>query len=416
MGGIVKLCIAAVVLLAAVYLGHSFYAGSVEDADPARYRLAPVSRGPLASTVTASGKLKAVVTVDVGTQVSGLIESLNADYNSVVEAGQVIARIDAAPFEARLHQAEAELAVTRASVAMQQATQEELGAQLIGHRAALTEASEELRRKRALKDRGAAASSAVDTALAKHEQAKAQVRAAQARLSKQEAQIELVSAQVQQKAAVVEQRRLELEDTYIRSPVTGVVVSRNVDAGQTVAASLQAPVLFRIAQDLTRMQVDISVDEADIGQIRVGQMVVFTVDAYARRPFEGRVHQIRKAGLEFANVVTYTVVATADNPDQSLLPGMTATATIVINEKDDVLKVPTAAFYYHPPGAEPGYGKRIWILDEAGKRQPVEVTAGITDSIEIEIIEGALSVGQLVILGVDEVVQAEKSGWFRWGF
>lgn len=346
-----RISLAAAVLVAAI-AGVLLYGGlGAADGEAPRFRLARVERGPIASTVAASGTLEPIVAVDVGTQVSGMIKTLHADFNSEVKAGQVIARIDSAPFEARLSQAEAELAVERARVAVNEAELEGLEADLKGLRAALKEAAEDLRRKRSLFARRVAASSAVDTAIANHEQAAARVSAARARLAKQKAQIALTRAQVLDKEAGVRQRRLDLDYTYIRSPVDGVVISRNVDAGQTVAASLQAPVLFRIAQDMSRMQIGVSVDEADIGQVRVGQKATFTVDSFPGRTFEGRVQQVRKAGIEQSNVVTYTVMVTADNPDRRLLPGMTANMTIIVSQRRDVLKVPNAALRFRPPGA-----------------------------------------------------------------
>lgn len=386
--------------------------------EPPVYRFVSVSRGDIASTVSASGTLQAVVTVDVGTQVSGMIKSLHADFNSEVKAGEVIARIDSAPFEASLSQVEAELAVARASVAMQEASLDELEAELDGLRASQKEAEEDLKRKRSLQSRGAASSSVVDSAGAVFEQAAARVKAGRARLAKQRAQIELARAQAQQKTAVVEQRRLDLQYTYIRSPVDGVVISRNVSEGQTVAASLQTPVLFWIAQDLTDMEVNVSVDEADIGQIRVGQQVEFSVDAHPRRTFSGRVKQIRKAGQEISNVVTYTVVASAANDDQLLLPGMTATVTIVTGQREDVLKIPNAAFFYRPwdPGDERwSSGSRIWVLDDTGRPRPLVVDYGLTDGNASEITKGDLQPGQRVITGEEVRPPSPRRSWLRLG-
>lgn len=339
------LCAAAIAALA-----YSGAMGSA-DADGPRYKLATVERGAMARTVTASGKLEAVVTVVVGSQISGVIKTLYADFNSEVTEGQLIARIDPAGFEAKLAQSEAELAVAKANVLTQKATLQELGADLSGAQAALAEAIEELRRKQSLFAKRVVASSAVDTARSAHDQARSKVAAGQARRARQKAQIALARAQVQEKTAAVQLRRLDLEYTNIRSPVNGVVIDRSVDAGQTVAASLQAPILFTIAQDLTRMQVGVSVDEADIGQVRVGQEANFTVDAYPNATFRGAVHQVRKAGIEVSNVVTYTVVVTADNSDQRLLPGMTANVTLIISQRDNALKVANAALRYRPSGA-----------------------------------------------------------------
>jgi HlyD family secretion protein len=405
---------------AAVITAVMLYDGfSGANSNAPRYRLATASRGPIAGTVSASGTLQAVVTVDVGTQVSGMIKTLHADFNSEVEAGQVIARIDSAPFEVSLSQAEAELSMAHANVAIQEASLREQEAELEGLRASLTGAKEDLRRKRSLLSRDSVSASTVDTALTKKEQASALVKAGQARLTKQKAQIELANAQALQKTAAVQQKQLDLEYTYIRSPVNGVVISRNVDAGQTVTASLQTPVLFWIAQDLARMEVSISVDEADIGRVSIGQKVIFTVDSYSDKTFEGRVHQVRKAGQEISNVVTYTVVATADNVDHLLLPGMTANVTIIISERNGVLKIPNAAFFYHPWDAidmKTRSDSRIWIMEDSGQPRPVSVVYGITDGNESEIVSGDLKEGQKVITGVVDLPSPAPRKWLQFGF
>jgi HlyD family secretion protein len=378
------------------------------SSSPTEYRLAVVTRGPIVSTVSATGTLKAVVTVDVGTQISGLIQSLGADFNSEVTKGDVIARIDPRPFTALLNQAEAELAVATANVAIQEASLDESTAELAGVRAGFTEANDELARKRSLLKSNAIPRSVVDTALAIREQARSRVAAGQARLLKQQAQIDLARAQVLQAMAVVKQRGLDLGYTEILSPIDGVVISRNVDAGQTVAASLQAPVLFRIAGDLNRMEVNISVDEADIGKIRTGQLAYFTVDSYLNRTFEGRVEQIRMDGRQISNVVTYTVVATADNPEGSLLPGMTANVSIVVANKQDVLRVPSAAVRLRMPGSTGGDrgGDWVWALDSGADPVRRLVSVGATNGFESEILTGELASGDSVITGLTVARQA----------
>ena len=405
------------ILTAAVVGTAVFFSGTFqpESIVPA-YRTAEVTRGPITSAVSASGKLRAVVTVEVGTQVSGMIQSLQADFNSAVKAGQVIARIDPGPFQARLNQAQADKAVAEARVQMAEASYREMQALLEGHRAARVEAEAALKRQESLLARGASAARTVESAKALYEQAVAQVEASLARLENQAAQIKLANAQVLEKTANLQHEQLDLDNTIIRSPINGVVISRNVDAGQTVAASLEAPVLFTIAHDLADMQVNISVDEADIGRIEIGQQVIFTVDSYRDRSFVGQVAQIRKAGYEISNVVTYVVVANVKNSDLSLLPGMTATARIIIDEHDDALRVPLTAFYFSPEGEAPGYGKRIWALDSVGQAIPVDVTVGITDSVDIEILAGELSEGDQVIVGVTEAPLSDLGGWFRFGF
>jgi HlyD family secretion protein len=374
---LIKYTLAATACAAAV--AAVVYGGGLgrADAEAPRYRLATVEQGPMARTVTASGKIEAVVTVEVGSQVSGIVGTLLADFNSEVKAGQVIARIDPASFEARLAQADAELAVARANVDTQRATLRELEADLSGAEAVLAEAKQELGRKQSLFAKRVVASNAVDTARSLHDQARSKVRAGQARLAKQRAQIALAAAQVLQKQAAVTQQRLDLEHTYIRSPVNGVVIDRNVDAGQTVAASLQAPVLFTIAQDLSRMQVEVSVDEADIGQVQVGQDATFTVDAYPNATFRGVVHQVRKAGVEVSNVITYTVVVKADNYDHRLLPGMTANVTLIISQRENAIRVANTALRYRPPGeADATPGGNTAQDREARRERNVERLAG----------------------------------------
>jgi HlyD family secretion protein len=370
----------------------------------AGYRLAPVSRGPISSTVSATGTLKAVVTVDVGTQVSGLIKTVEADFNSKVERGQIIARIDPAPFQALLSQSEALLAVAKANVDIQRAALEELEAELAGTQAALTQATGEFKRRKSLLGTNAVSQSAVDSALAERDQASAAVTARGAGLARQRGQIKLAQARVQQARAEVQQRQLDLDYTKIHSPVDGVVISRNVDAGQTVAASLQAPILFRIAEDLRRMEVNISVDEADIGKIREGQTLYFAVDSFLDRVFEGRVHQIRKLGLNLSNVVTYAVVASVDNAEGRLLPGMTANVTIIVSQRDDALQVPQAALRLRLPGRsdDDGKGDWVWVVaaDGAGLPRREVVETGIVDGNSVEILDGGLSVGQPVIIGL----------------
>jgi HlyD family secretion protein len=343
-----------------------------------QYRRARIERGPLTAAVSATGSLNAVTTVQVGSQVSGQIKELLADFNTVVRRGQVIARIDPAAFEAKVNQAGAELEAAQAAVLNQQAQVErsradlenvraahaEARAQTVRAQVAVAEARRDLDRKVELARRELIARSEHDTAQAAHDSAVAALDAtrakeqaalaaigsAQAQLRVADAQLTSAQAQVRQKQAALRQAEVDLQHTAIRAPVDGVVVSRQVDVGQTVAASLQAPVLFTIAQDLTEMQVDTSVDEADIGRIGLDAPAVFSVDAFPGRTFTGRVGQIRKAAQVVQNVVTYTVVVAVDNPDGRLLPGMTANVKVIVAQKPSVLKVPNAALRFRPPG------------------------------------------------------------------
>lgn len=329
--------------------------------DGVSYRFAQVDRGRIVNAVSASGKLRPVTTVQVGSQISGRILQLHADFNTVVQAGQIVARIDPANFEAKVAEARADLAVAKANVAMNKANIGAMEADIKGARAALAEAEQNLVRRKQLFERRVLAESEIEKAVSARDQARSRLDSTIAKLETQRAQLANSEAQVDAKTATLRQRQLDLEYTIIRSPVDGVVISRNVDIGQTVAASLQAPVLFQIAQDLRQMEVEVSVDEADIGRVAEDQIASFTVDAFPSRDFSGRVRQIRKAPVEVSNVVTYAVVVTTDNSDQVLLPGMTANVSIVTGERSNVLRIANAALRYRPRGepattAQPGPG------------------------------------------------------------
>lgn len=439
-----------VAVSAAFVTGGYLYTQSVGNRSS--FRTAAVTRGPLTAAISATGTLNAVITVQVGSQVSGQIRELFADFNSQVEKGQVIARIDPDIFEAKVNQAKGQLESSRAAVLNQQAMVEKTRADGENARAALAAARaqtaksqvavldtrRDLGRKRDLREKGFIAQADEDTAQAAHDSAVAQleanraqeqaqssaVRAAEAQLKVAEAQLGAARAQVEQNAAALRQAQLDLEHTIIRAPVDGVVVSRNVDVGQTVAASLQAPTLFTIAQDLTKMQVDTNVDEADVSRVRVGQRVTFTVDSFPGRSFTAEVTQIRKAPQVLQNVVTYDVVVSAQNLDLRLLPGMTASVRIVTDQKADVLRVPNAALRFRPPGAEgerparpPGGGApptgratspgrssgaqgRVWLLGADAKPKPVPIQTGITDGTYTEVLGGQLTEQQEVIVGL----------------
>jgi HlyD family secretion protein len=314
------------------------------------WRTATVSRGTIQSTVSASGSLKAVVTVEVGTQVSGQISELRADYNTVVKKNQVIARIDPRTFEAKVKEAEADLEISRGQLAVHIAALKTMQSDIVAAKAAVVEAKLDLDRKARLLPGRTISKAVYDKAKSAFDQAAAKLASAEAKLLQQQAQIRVARAQVKRNEAMLAQRRIDLERTFIRSPVNGVVIARNVDVGQTVAASLQAPVLFTIARDLRRMQVEVSVDEADIGRIAVGQQADFTVDSFPGRTFRGRVQQVRKASKEESSVITYTVIVATRNDDLKLLPGMTANVTFVISRKENVVRLPNRALRFRPPG------------------------------------------------------------------
>ena len=345
-----------------------------------KYRTVRVERGPLTAAVSATGSLNAVVVVQVGSQVSGQIKELKVDFNSIVKKNQVIARIDPDIFEAKVNQAKADLDSSRAAVLNQEAQVERARADVDNARAALVEAKaftakaqvqsvdakRDYDRKTELFGRQLIAKSDLDTSQATYDAALAQldstrareqalgsgIQSAVAQLRVAQAMLESARAQVKQKDAALKQAQVDLDHTTILAPVDGVVVSRQVDVGQTVAASLQAPVLFTIAQDLTQMQVETSVDEADIGRIKLEDHATFTVDAFPGETFAGTVTQIRKAAQVVQNVVTYTVVVAVANPSGKLVPGMTANVKLVTTEKASVLKVPNAALRFRPAGIE----------------------------------------------------------------
>ena len=367
-----------VVLLAAGLSGAYLYSQSTGNAP--RFRTTPVTRGNITAFVTTTGNLNAVITVQVGSQVSGQVKELFADFNSEVKRGQLIARIDPATFEATVAQVKAEQDAAEATVLNQAAQVERARAEVDNARAALAvaraqtaksnaallDARRDLTRKQGLFSQELIARSDLDTAQAVHDQADAQlessraqemalasaIKAAEAQFRVTEAQLKGAEAAVRQKRATLQQAQVNLEYTFIRAPVDGVVISRNVDVGQTVAASLQAPTLFTIAQDLTKMQIDTNVDEADIGRTQVGQRVTFTVDSFPTETFNGQVVQIRKASRTVQNVVTYNVVIAVSNPDLKLLPGLTANVRIVTTTRPDVLRVSNAALRFRPPGEE----------------------------------------------------------------
>jgi HlyD family secretion protein len=342
-----------------------------------QYKTMKVERGPITATVSATGKVNAVVTVQVGSQVSGTIQKLFVDFNSPVKKDQVVAQIDPALFEAQVEQARAKLANDEANVEKA--------------KVALVDAKRNLGRMDELLAKNLIAQSDKDTAQTAADSAQAGVKAAQ--------------AQVVQDRAALQLAQTNLDYTTIRSPVDGIVISRNVDVGQTVAASLQAPVLFTIAQDLTEMQVDSSVDEADIGQVKVGEEAEFTVDAYPSSPFHGTVHDVYNQPLIVQNVVTYDAIIRVKNPDLKLKPGMTANITITVGHQEDAIKLPNAALRYRP---EPTAGSpaparteradtsEVWIL-KRGKGVPIRVTLGLSDGTFTEVTGGTLAAGDEVI-------------------
>ena len=338
-----------------------------------KFRTINVSKGDIREIVTASGTVNAVTTVLVGTQVSGTIKNIYVDFNSQVKKDQLIVQIDPAIFEAQVEQARANLLSARANLEKADA--------------ALVDAKRTFDRTKELYQRNLIARSELDTAETNHETSKAQVEVAKAQIVQTEAALKLAET--------------NLKYTRIVSPVDGIVVSRNVDVGQTVAASFQTPTLFTIAQDLTKMQINTNVDEADIGKIKMGQPVEFNVDAYPEIIFNGKVWQIRIAPITVQNVVTYDVVIKMDNPELKLKPGMTANVSILTAVKKDILKIPNAAMRFRPSdknkvnAQQKGFG--VWQLVN-GEPNRIPVSAGISDGSFTEVISGDIREGQEIII------------------
>lgn len=380
----------AVAALAAAGL-YVFQKGKKPEAG---YRTERVTRGGIQAVVTATGTVNAVTTVLVGTQVSGTIKTLEADFNSLVTPGQLLAQIDPASFEAQVDQARANLRLAEANAQKSEAS--------------LADAKRTWERNRQLFAQDFLARSDLDAAETAHLTA--------------EAQIASNRAQVEQARAALRLAETNLRYTRILSPVHGIVISRNVDVGQTVAASFQTPTLFTIAQDLTNMQVNTSVDEADIGRVRVGQAVEFTVDAYPDQTFTGRVSEIRNAPITVQNVVTYDTIVRVRNPERKLKPGMTANVSIVVKKKNDALRVPNAAFRVKMPSSNHAEdrlhprGQGVWVV--RGQRPVwIPVQPGIADAYFTEVASARLREGDSVV--VDAAGRTDRNqrgmgpGFFR---
>ena len=374
-----KVLIGSAVVIILAVAAYFFLRGNNKEP---QFRTEKVVKGDIVMAVTATGTVNPVTTVLVGTQVSGTIKEIYVDYNSPVKKGQLIARIDPAPFEAQVDQARANLLSAQANLVKATATR--------------VDANRTMLRNKELFSKDLIARSDLDTAETNNDTATALESAAKSQISQTKAALKLVET--------------NLQYTRIVSPVDGVVISRNVDVGQTVAASFQTPTLFTIAQDLTKMQIDTSVDESDIGNIIVGQDVEFIVDAYPDMTFKGKVWQVRNAPVTVQNVVTYDVVVKVDNPELKLKPGMTANVSIIISTKKDVLKIPNAAlrFRFSEKGNKTPEkkGLGIWVL-EKGQPRRVPVTVGISDGSFTELLSGDLREGQELI--VESLVKPKEA-------
>ena len=407
----IVLILIVVLVLAGTAYGFRVWTRGAKESP---YISVAVQKGNVTQVVTATGSLSAVITVQVGSQVSGTIDKLYADFNSKVKKNQIIAQLNQDKFQAAVDQARANLLAAQSNVAKSKVSVED--------------ALRTLERNRELRKRDIMAQSELDAAQTAYDAAVAQ--------------LEVSKAQVAQAQASLNQANVDLNNTVIRSPVDGIVVSRSVDVGQTVAASLQAPVLFLIANDLSKMQVDTNVSEGDVGNVWVGQDVTFSVDAYPTRRFRGRVLQVRNAAIMVQNVVTYDAVIGVDNNELLLKPGMTANAEFLVSRKDDVIKIPNAALRFRPPserqpvqvaassqptgegataaatgaggrrGGNPNDGQSSRGREQRANRQgtiyvlrdekptPVRVRLGISDGSSAELISGDVKVGEHVILSM----------------
>ena len=487
-------------LMAAVVLAGFYFWGN--DSSTPQYMTARVEKGNLRNTVTATGALQAVTTVQVGSQASGTIAALYADFNSVVKKGQVVAQLDpsvskaqVAQARANLEQARAGLAQARAAVTNSRAGVTDAQARNLAARStvqnnqagvsgaeanvAVLKAQQDdalslLKQQESLLKAGViaqrdyeVAQTAYRTAEARYNQAVAQLNQAklteqsaasagiaqsqaaveqsQAQVQQSQAQVQQATAQVQQAQAALSLAEVNLSHTTITSPIDGVVVSRDVNVGQTVAASLSAPTLFTIANDLTQMQVIANIDQADIGLVEQAKSVKFSVDAFPGKEFDGQIAEMRLNPVNVQNVVTYNVVINVENPEQKLKPGMTANLTITIDERNNVLKVPNSALRFTPQDATrqqsgagqvqgqgqgqgqrrrqrqdgdaaqgegdqnrfapasapvlPGQIRRVWILGQDGKPERRRITVGLSDGSATEVVEGDLREGEMVITG-----------------
>jgi len=344
---------AGVAVLAALLAAGLWWA-FVRDSEPAlSFRTAKIERGPLQAAVSATGSVTPVQQVQVSSQVSGQIRELFVDFNSQVREGQLIAQLDPQTYEHRVRQASADVEATRASVLTAQANVQSALAQVARAQGDAAEAQRDEQRKRGLLEQDFISSAELDAARSKAASLAAALKVAQAQAQVARAQEQNAQAIVRQREAQLQQSRVDLQRTQIRSPVDGIVIKRSVEVGQTVAASLQAPELFVIARNLSDMQVEAAIDEADISRVRDGQKAGFTIDAFPGRSFEGTVRQVRKAAVSAQNVVSYTVVVGFANPGSLMLPGMTANVRIVTDTRDDVLKLPNAALRVRIAGVEP---------------------------------------------------------------
>jgi len=438
-------------LLCALMIGLGYTYG--QDSSVPTFLTAPVERGSISTLVKASGTVEAVVSVDVSSQLSGRIAEVFVNFNDNVTAGQPIAQIDQEIFAARVKEARAALRVARATAQVEKAALERAKVavanaqtakklaevQSIANKARQEEVEREFLRKLALAQTGSGTERDLSQARSLRDAGAADLRAsveqiqmkveaiaiAQAEGQMADANLENAQAVVEQKQAALDQAELDLDRTVLRAPIDGVIIKRDVNPGQTVAVSLEAKTLFKIANDLREMEVHGKIDEADVGQLKVGQTAQFTVDAYPARTFSGQLLQIRKSPEVVQNVVTYTTIISAPNPDLLLLPGMTAQLRIVVRDTRGIIKIPSQALRFRPNDAGPpsehqnenqDASATIWLVGDGGRPKPVAVRLGVSDDNSTELLDGALAEDQQVIIGIAN--SQKQRGYFglRLGF
>lgn len=459
MGGILKTALIVVFGLSSVVVGVA-YSTSLFQRDAQRYLTAPAQIGNVVTSVSATGRVDAVVTVEVSSQLSGLVSDVFVNFNDEVAKDQPLAQLDQQSFEAAVREAEADLAVAKVNVQIKRAVVDRAAnaydrakseinvysAKTARARADHDNEKRELERKEALRNKGHLSASEVENARTRFEGALAALHEAQAEQAVHSRQIDIAESELQQanaearsalaavpqKQAALKLAEVELYRSVIRSPIDGIVIDRQVEPGQTVAASLEAPVLFTIAQDLQEMEIHAKIDEADIGSIRTRQRASFSVDAFPGETFQGTVKQIRKAPQVVQNVVTYTVVIATENRDQLLLPGMTALVQIVTSESGQVLTIPNAALRFTPPGHSAGKGApltvgeepeghagtaaTVWTLDDSSSPLEVALRVGRSDGSISEVVSGELKADQNVIVGEAPAPEQRSLFGLRLGF
>jgi HlyD family secretion protein len=443
------------ILLGAFILGLG-YTYSQENAAPI-YLTAPVERGTVSTLVKANGTVEAVISVDVSSQLSGRIAAVFVGFNDAIKAGQPIAQLDQEIFSARVSEAKAALRVANAAaqvekaalerakiaVANAQTAKKQAEAQSAAIRARQDELERDFQRKFELKRTGSGTERDLSQARAQRDagaadlsgsleqiEMKAQAIAiADAERNMAEANLENAQAVVEQRQATLDQARVDLDRTVLRAPIDGIIIKRDVNPGQTVAVSLEAKTLFKIANDLRQMEVHGKIDEADVGQLKAGQAARFTVDAYPDRTFSGQVLQIRKAPEVVQNVVTYTTIVSAPNPDLLLLPGMTAQLRIVVSDTGEVLKIPAQGLRFRPTEAGSRSARQgqaeaasskafatVWLVGDDGQPKPIAVKLGATDDNGAELLDGQLAEGQQLIIGVANTQTSRRYLGVRLGF